>query len=76
MGQDLARLLKVVGTPSIVFFDADGVESDRFDGDRDPGHFASELRRIRSGKGTVPALLAQAPFRANDVEFTYLLGCV
>lgn len=55
-GPDLAKRYDVHGFPTLVIVDADGAEIDRLVGYSAPAAFVSEVQRIASGRGTLPAL--------------------
>jgi len=56
-GIELAKRYNVRGFPTIVFTNNDGEEIDRIVGYRDPIPFLNELRRVQSGRNTLPSLL-------------------
>ena len=66
-GIELAKKYNVSGYPTIVFTNADGIEIDRIVGYKEPLSYLSELKRIRSGKNTLPTLLTE--FQTNPKKF-------
>ena len=73
-GKSMADRFKVMGSPVTVFFDWKGVETDRLVGGSEGPKLLGEMKRIRSGRGTVPDLLARESKHREDVEFNALLG--
>ena len=69
-GVDLAKKYNVTGYPTIIFIDEKENEIDRILGYKDPISYLSELKRIRSGKNTLPALLNS--FQTNPKNFSTL----
>ena len=74
VGKVTAERFKVIGSPVTVFFDWSGEETDRINGGPEATQFLAEMKRIHSGQGTVPDLLAQEEKHQEDVEFNALLG--
>ena len=56
-GIDLAKQYGVRGFPTIIFANDKGIEVDRIIGYRPPESFLKELKRIYSGKNTLPEML-------------------
>ena len=56
-GIDLAKQYGVRGFPTIIFANDKGAEVDRIIGYRPPETFLKELKRIHSGKNTLPDML-------------------
>lgn len=73
-GRALARRLAVESWPTLVFLDPDGRETERLVGTRGPAPLLAEMKRIRSGEGTVPNLLARVAEYGGDAGFNFVLG--
>ena len=69
-GNNLTKKYNVTGYPTILFVDEKGNEIDRILGYKDPKHYLNELKRIHSGKNTLPALLTS--FQNNPESFSTL----
>ena len=69
-GIDLAKQYGVRGFPTIIFANDKGVEIDRIIGYRPPESFLKDLKRIYSGKNTLPDLLED--FQQNPTKFNTL----
>jgi uncharacterized membrane protein (UPF0127 family)/thioredoxin-like negative regulator of GroEL len=74
VGKVTADRFKVTVTPVTAFLDWKGEETDRVVGGREATQFLAEMKRIRSGQGTVPDLLTRESEHQEDVEFNALLG--
>jgi tetratricopeptide (TPR) repeat protein len=69
-GIDLAKQYGVRGFPTIIISNDKGEEIDRIIGYRPPEPFLKELKRIYSGKNTLPAMLED--FQQNPTKFNTL----
>jgi len=69
-GIDLSKRYSIRGFPTIVFTTQNGDEIDRITGYRGPEEFLREMKRIKSGKNTLPTLLTQ--FQTNPTHFSTL----
>jgi len=73
-GHAMARRFAVEKWPSLIFLDADGRETERLIGGRDAATLLAEMKRIRSGEGTVPDLLSHVDDYGGDAGFNFVLG--
>ncbi len=69
-GIELAKKYNVTGYPTIVFINNNGEEIDRIVGYKDPIPFLKELKRIQTGKNTLPTLLTE--FQTDPKNFSTL----
>ena len=69
-GKDLTKKYNVTGYPTILFVDDKGNEIDRILGYISPKPYLNELKRIQSGRNTLPALLTS--FQNNPESFSTL----
>jgi thioredoxin-like negative regulator of GroEL len=73
-GRPLARRFHVKGFPALILLAADGTPEDAISGYLPPDKFKQEIRRIRSGQGTVGEFRKQVAADRTDLEARYRLA--
>lgn len=69
-GPEIAKKYKIKGFPTAIIVNSRGEEIDRIIGYLAPKFFLNELKRIKSGKNTIPSLLLD--FQSNPENFSTL----